>query len=87
MKKRQILPYVGDAEKGAPPPLPPPPSAVCSHECVLRLVCCVLGEDNSIIIIDNASVHWGSSDDQVKHELIAMVAAKGGRAGVFYKEN
>ena len=39
----------------------------------------MLGEDNSIIIIDNASVHWGSSDDQVKHELIAMVAAKGGR--------
>ena len=36
-----------------------------------------LGEENSVVIIDNASLHWGSDDDCMLNELDELVRSRG----------
>lgn len=38
-----------------------------------------LGEENSILVIDNASIHWGDNDSDVANELARLVEERGGR--------
>lgn len=37
------------------------------------------GEENSIVVIDNASLHWGSDEEQMQNALIGLIQRVGGK--------